>query len=664
MNKICFSAIWSILHFFMLFPGIQASAQHTLPASLMNIEKFAEEEKQAFKNLSARVQQGTDSYRGSVASDNFDISFYRCEWEIDPAVRFIKGKVTSYFTMTASADRIVFDLSDTLTVDSVTYHGNSIGFQKIASDGLQIQFASMIAKGQPDSVSIYYNGVPRLPVSFRAFAQSSHNGVPVIWTLSEPYGAKEWWPCKNAVGDKADSIDILIKNPAAYQASSNGVMVGESIDNGIKSSTWKHRYPISSYLVAFAITNYAVMKDTVMIGSAPMNMVDYAYPESVGDFNSQRTYTKQALILYGKFFGDYPFSKEKYGFTQFDAGGGMEHQTNTFLRSPTGELISHETGHQWFGDKVTCGSWQDVWLNEGFATYCQVVYNQYIDTVLYMLILKNMTRDVTSQPGGSVFVTDTTDANRIFNGRLSYEKGAYLLHMLRWKLGDDVFFRGLRRYLNDPLLKYNYARTADLQRNLELESGQNLSLFFQKWFYGEGYPSYNCTWMQNRNNWVRLQLNQITSSPIVSFYDMPVQLRFVGTNRDTLITVNNQQNGETFWVNPGFKADTMFVDPNYWLLAKDRITRKIAAGSTLENDIKIYPNPAPDKLNISLLNPRGSQINLQLYNISGQLLYKMEKKLTGQDELLTIPFTQLAGGTYVLRISDNNSMSMQKIVIK
>jgi len=656
--------ICAIVGVVLLFTGMQATAQYANPASLLNIEKFAEEEQQAFKNLSGRVQQGMDSYRGSVASDNFDISFYRCEWEIDPAIRFIRGKITSYFKMASSADKIVFDLSDTLTVDSVIYHGNPIGFQKIANDGLQIQFASIMPSGQFDSVSIYYNGVPRLPVSFKPFVQSSHNGVPVIWTLSEPYGAKEWWPCKNAVGDKADSIDIIIKNPAAYQASSNGAMTGESIDNGIKTSIWKHRYPISSYLVAFAVTNYTVLKDTVLIGSTPMNIVDYAYPENVNDFDAQRTYTKQALILYGKFFGDYPFLKEKYGYTQFGAGGGMEHQTNTFLKSPTGELISHETGHQWFGDKVTCGSWHDVWLNEGFATYCQVVYNQYIDTALYMLILKNMTRDVTSQPGGSVFVTDTTDASRIFNGRLSYEKGAYLLHMLRWKLGDDIFFRGLRRYLNDPLLKYNYARTADLQRNLELESGQNLTLFFQKWFYGEGYPGYNCTWMQNSNNWVRLQINQITSSPVVSFYDMPVQLRFASAARDTLITVNNQQNGEIFWVNPGFKADTMFVDPNYWLLAKDRITRKIAAGSNIENDIKIYPNPAPDKLNIALFNPRGSQINLQLYNITGQLLYKAEKKITGQDELLTIPFSQLAGGAYVLHISDNNNMSVKKIVIK
>jgi aminopeptidase N len=650
---------------FLLAACNHLAAQNIQGTSNMNIEKFAEEEKQAFKHLPGQTHGGAESYRETVASTNFDINFYRCEWEIDPSIRFIKGKVTSYFTITSATDKIVFDLSDTLTVDSITWRDNPVSFQRIGNDGLQIQFTSVLNAGKIDSVSIYYNGTPRQPVTgFRPFVQSTHNGVPVIWTLSEPYGAKEWWPCKNSVGDKADSIDVLIKNPAGYQASSNGVMIQESIDSGIKSSTWKHRYPISSYLIALAVTNYSVLKDTVLVGGKAMNMIDYAYPESADYFNAQRTYTKQALGLFGKFFGDYPFAKEKYGFTQFGAGGGMEHQTNTFLNSPTGELISHESGHQWFGDKITCGSWQDIWLNEGFATYAQVIYNQYIDTIHYVAILKNMIRDVTSLPDGSIYVNDTTNPNRIFNGRLSYEKGAYLLHMLRWKLGDNVFFSGLRRYLNDPLLKYNYARTADLQRNLELESGQNLSGFFTKWFYGEGYPNYQCTWTQNKNNWVYVKINQITSHSSVSFYDMPVQLRFLNGTRDTLITVNNQQNGEAFWINPGFTADSMSVDPYLWVLAKDRIVQKTPAKSTVENDIKIYPNPAPDNLNILLLNPTSSQVSLQLHNAAGQLVYKNEKTLTGRDELLTIPVSRFARGSYILTVSDNKNINLKKVIIR
>ncbi|MEP6724329.1 MAG: M1 family metallopeptidase, partial [Bacteroidota bacterium] len=445
-----------------------------------SIDSIADIEKKSFTNLLENNREtGTQNYTRTTSSSNFDINFYRCEWEIDPNIRFIKGKVTSYFSISSATDNIVFDLSDTLMVDSITYHGNQILFQKIPNDGLQLQFPSILNTGQKDSVSIYYNGVPRNLVRFKPFVQFIHNGAPMIYTLSEPFGAKEWWPCKNGLNDKADSIDILIKNPAIFQASSNGSMVQESIVNTNKLSVWKHRYPIASYLVALAVTNFTVLKDTMIIGGKTMNLVDYAYPEAieVNYFNAERPYTKYTLALYSRLFGDYPFANEKYGFTQFGGGGGMEHQTNTFVIGPTVQLIAHETGHQWFGDKITCGSWQDIWLNEGFATYCEILYKESLDKNTIYPTLKNYINTITSVPDGSVWVDDTTSASRIFTGRLSYYKGSYLLHMLRWKLGDDVFFRGVKRYINDPLLKYNYAKTSDFKRNMEEESGKDLSPF-------------------------------------------------------------------------------------------------------------------------------------------------------------------------------------------
>ncbi len=659
--KRIFAGMASVILLLLLVAADPAFAQAD---TTLHIPGMLETEKQAFAQAMALRAGNSSILRANDASGNFDIHYYRCEWTLDPTIRFIQGKVTSYFTILIATDKIIFDLSDTLSVDSIRYRGNPMPFQRPGNDALQLQFPASLPAGTLDSVSIYYSGVPRSTSSFMAFVQSTHSGTPIVWTLSEPYGGKEWWPCKNQLGDKADSLDVIINNPAAYQASSNGIMVQESISNGVKQSVWKHRYPIASYLVAMAVTNYTVVKDSMLIGGAMMNIVDYCYPESVDVFNAQRPLTKQALTLFGKLYGDYPFAKEKYGYTQFGAGGGMEHQTNTFLNVPSGALISHETGHQWFGDRITCGSWQDIWLNEGFAEYSQVIYNEYIDTSIYVLILKNLTRDIITQPGGSVFPTDTTSPARIFDFRLTYEKGAYLMHMLRWKLGDDVFFSALRRYQNDPLLKYNYAHIADLQRNLELESGQDLSGFLKKWYYGEGYPSYQCTWTKNSNNWVHVQINQTTSHPSVSFYDMPVQLRFIGAGHDTLITVNNQQNGEFFWINPGFAADSMAVDPNLWLLAKDRISHQLPPESVAENDIKIYPNPAPQNLNISLRNPSGSQLHFQLYNAVGQLLYKNDRILTGRDELLTIPVAQFARGSYVLTVSDNKKINIRKVIMR
>ncbi|MEO6314794.1 MAG: M1 family aminopeptidase [Chitinophagaceae bacterium] len=647
---------------FLMVVSVRVIGQSAVPDHILG--NIADIEKKSFGTNAANRMAGGQNLARTAASENFDVNFYRCEWDVDPAVRFITGKVTSYFTMTIAGDKITYDLSDTLKVDSITYHGIPLNFQRISNDGLQLTFPSVLNAGQKDSVSIYYNGVPRNFASYKPFVQSAHSGVPIIWTLSEPFGAKEWWPCKNGLNDKADSIDILIKNPAGYQASSNGLMVQESIIGGTKLSIWKHRYPISSYLVAMAVTNFAVLKDTVLSGGKVIELIDYVYPENSNVFNSQRFIAKAAINLFGKFFGDYPYAKEKYGFTQFGAGGGMEHQTNSFINYPTVQLLEHETAHQWFGDKVTCGSWQDIWLNEGFATYCQVLFNQYIDTANYYPILKNMTHDLTTVPDGSVWVSDTTNPERIFNTYLTYYKGAWLLHMLRWKLGDDIFFRAIKNYLNDQTLQYNFAKTSDLKRHLETESGQDLTSFFKKWFYGEGFPSYNCTWSQNKNNWASVQINQTTSHSSVSFYDMPVQVRFMNGSRDTLITLNHHHSGETFWVNPGFVVDSMAVDPYYWILAKTRIVQKIPAKSSVQDDISIYPNPASNNINILIANPTAAKLTILLYNTSGQLVYKSEKTLAGNDELISIPVNQLARGLYILRISNNNGFNVRKTIVR
>ncbi len=566
--------------FFILFHS--AYAQRPINTF---IDSIADIEKKSFQNFTANGRMSAGArFAGTVASDNFDVNFYRCEWEVDPSIRFIKGEVTSYFTIIGSTDKIVYDLSDTLTVDSVTYHGNTIAFQKIGGDGLQIQFPSVLNAGQNDSVTIYYNGVPR---TLTSFVQSTHSGVPIIWTLSEPFGAKEWWPCKNGLVDKADSIDIIITNPAAYQASANGVNTQESVINSNKLSVWKHRYPIASYLVAFAVTNYTILKDTLLIGGKSMDLIDYVFPENSTIFNSQRPVAKSALSLFGNLFGDYPFAKEKYGFTQFGANGGMEHQTNSFIISPSHDLLVHESGHQWFGDKITCASWKDIWLNEGFASYCQVLEFENSDKDYFYGTLKNLIAYINAAPDGSVIVDDTTNAGRIFSTRLSYYKGAYLLHMLRWELGDNVFFKGLKRYLSDPLLKYNFATTADLQRNLEAESGKNLSVFFQDWFYGQGYPLYTLEWAQDSGNNVFTKINQTTSHPSVSFFKMPVPVQFKNSTRDTIIVFDHLQNGQTFLANPGFKADTAIFDPYYWILCNHTVKQTVCDG-TAGND-KLFP---------------------------------------------------------------------------
>ena len=596
----------------------------------------------------------------SVASNNFDVNYIRCEWKLDPAVRYIQGKVTFYFSLTKASDSIVLDLVQQLVTDSVKYHGTSTGFMQTSDDGLSIDLPGTLAAGTKDSVSIYYQGVP--PASSSAFFQYIHGGVPVIYTSSEPYGSKSWWPCKNGLTDKADSIDIVITNPVGYTASTNGRLINEVVNGSEKTATYTHRYPIATYLVAIGITNYQTTTDTLNINGKKMEFKGYYYPESFADFSRYESFTKEWIGLFSKLFGDYPFVKEKYAQTQSGINGGMENQTNTFLGSRGPNLQAHELMHQWTGDLVTCGSWQHIWLNEGFATYGVLVALEYLYPAFYKDLVVGTFNDVVSQPGGAVFVEDTSSVSRIFSNRLTYNKGAYLFHMLRWTLGDSSFYRGMRRYFSDPAIKYGYAMTKDLQRNLEQESGKNLESFFQKWFYGEGYPIYKAEWFQNKNNWIKLKLSQATSHPSVSFFDMPVAIKLKAGTKETIVRLDNTFNGQEFWIDPGFAVDTVLIDPDLWLLSKNNTSVKIIENSA-QNELRIFPIPSPDELTISLKNPTDKKLSMQLFNATGQLLLRKEYQTPGKNELFVTRINHLPRGVYVLTLKSEKNINIVKKIV-
>ncbi len=603
------------------------------------------------------------SVNRSQASSNFQVTYYRCVWDIDPAVRYIKGAVTSHFITNSSANSISYDLATQLSVDSIHYHGSKISFSR-PTDLLQISFPVNIPAGQRDSVTIFYKGVPA-NTTFGSFVQDVHSGTPVIWTLSEPYGSRDWWPCRNGVDDKADSIDFIISCPNAYRASSNGSLISET-DNGItRTAFYKHRYPIASYLVAFAITNFKVLNHSVQLGSVNLPMITYCYPENESAFQQNTPKVLQQLSLFHQYFSAYPFINEKYGHTQFGWGGGMEHQTNSFIVSPGENLMAHELAHQWFGDKVTCGSWQHIWLNEGFATYLSYFYFEKTDPAGHLNRIKSLSNSITSLPDGSVFVEDTTNTGRIFSSRLTYNKGAYLLHMLRWVLGDTLFFRGIRQYVNDPLLAYGFAKTNDLKRNLEQISSKNLTEFFNDWFTGQGYPSYSVKWQQNKNNWAKITLSQITSHPSVSYFEMPLALKFKNASQEKTVVVDNTKNNEVFWEEIGFIADTVLIDPDYWILSKNNVSIKEPPLTGPVNEIKVYPVPAlSTDVTLSIKNPLEKTMMLRIFNTSGQLVWQQQVNTPGRDEQIQINISKFSAGVYLLHINAGNLKTTRHIIKK
>lgn len=629
---------------------------------LKQFRKEMEQIRQAEMRMKDRLETAGIASDYTVASTNFDLNYCRMEWAINPEVLYINGKITYYFTMTSPGSSITMDLAKQLTVDSILYHGNAISLEQTPENGLVIQFPTSLAKAVQDSFTIYYQGVPA--PGQQAFYKTTQSAVPVIYTLSEPYGARDWWPCNNGLSDKIDSLDILITCPQQYQPSSNGLMISNTVNGAFRTSQFKHRYPIAPYLVALAATNYVINNDTIQVGNGVYALQSFAYPSGAANFfTREKNFIKGVYRTFSTLFGLYPFAGEKYGHTQWGWNGGMEHQTNSFVNAAANALMAHELAHQWFGDYITCKSWQHIWLNEGFATYLNMLSAEYGFPEYFRPRLEATYEDILSDSAGSVFVTDTSSVARIFDQRLTYNKGAYVLHMLRWTLGDSAFYRGVRRYLNDPKLRLGYAVTEDLRRNMEEESGRNLETFFQKWVYSEGYANYHADWSQNKNHFVTVKLSQTTSHPSVSFYEMPVTLLLRSASQGKSFVVNHQFSGQEFVLDAGFPVDTVIIDPDIWILAKLKTSTKIGGTNTIGNEVRLYPNPAPQQLTVSLKNPTGRFYRVILYNQLGQLIYSSERESPGQDILFTIPLQHLPRGRYVLQLSNEADFKYTRSII-
>ena len=264
--------------------------------------------------------------------------------------------------------------------------------------------------------------------------------------------------------------------------------------------------------------------DFVQLQDRVIEVQNYVYPEDSLAATDDTPMLIAQMQLYSNLFGEYPFANEQYGHAQFNYGGGMEHQTMSFMGGFSFELMAHELAHQWFGDKVTCGSWEDLWLNEGFATYLSGLCYEHLAPEKWLPFKYSQRDNITSRPDGSVRVQDTTSIQRLFSGRLTYAKGGFLVHMLRWVCGDDAFYAGCRNYLSDPALQYGSARTPQLKAHLEAASGMDLTEFFADWYVGEGYPIYKIRWSQNMDNTVTVEVNQTTSHPSVPFFEMPIPM--------------------------------------------------------------------------------------------------------------------------------------------
>lgn len=600
----------------------------------------------------------------AILPNNYDLKYCRFNWEINPSIKYVQGNVYYLFFHSDSLSSFKLELSDSLVADSVKMNGILLNFNHFGGI-LSVNFSSYLLANQYDSIRVYYHGVPP-ETGFGSFAAETHgpNNVPVLWTLSEPYGSKDWWPAKQDLNDKIDSIDVFVKAPNIYKVASNGVLINEVTIGVDKITHWKHQYPIAAYLIAIAVSDYSVFTNQAQLSTGNLDVINYVYNEDLAMAQNAVGEMINHLKYFDSLFIPYPFMNEKYGHAQFNWGGGMEHQTMSFVGGFTYELLAHELAHQWYGDHVTCGSWQDLWLNEGFATYATgLCYERFSPNLYWKIWKSNQVNFITSSPDGSVFVADTMDIARLFDARLTYSKAAMLLHMLRWKIGDDHFYTALRNYQNNPLLSYNYARNNDLKNELEIQSGQNLDEFFNDWYWGEGYPSYTLSYDQNSSNLISFSLSQSQSHPSVSFFEMPVPVRFKNTSHDTLMVFNHTFSGQIFSVQLNFKVDSVIIDPDHWIVCNQNV---VSASEELKyeyDQINIYPNPVNKVLVLNFQNMNIKDlITCQILSSDGKIIEC--KQLIEQNNVneVLLDVSALSKGLYYLKMMSTTGNFTSKFI--
>ena len=609
-----------------------------------DMQSIIDQEKSAWIRHQVSERTGQNS-----AVNRSDQHYSRFRWQVDPAVHYIKGEVMTVFEPLENLSTLDFDFSAALTMDSIKYHGQTLGFLQGTGDILTVNFPAVLPALLPDSLTFYYQGAPTA-TGFGSFATELHgDSIPVLWTLSEPYGAREWFPCKISMDDKLDSIDIFITAPEAYRAASNGLLKSETSLNGWKTAHWKHRYPIATYLICMAVTNYVTFENLVPAGEDTIHVLNYVYPEELNAALNGTPFIVSQMQLYNDLFGIYPFKKEKYGHAQFNWGGGMEHQTMTFVTNFGYELIAHELAHHWFGDKVTCASWQHIWLNEGFATYLSGLCYEYLAPQYWQNFKQQRIDNITSEPGGSVFVDDTTSVGRIFSGRLTYAKGAMVLNSLRWICGDSAFFNGVRNYLNAPGIAYGYAYTKDLQFYLEQASGKDLDGFFADWFTGEGYPSYQLNWSEDDFHHVIVNLGQQQSHPSVPFFELPVPVRFSNAEQDTIIVLQHEFSGQSFTFDLDFAATEVSIDPDLWLISKNNTVQQV---SNTEEEVlpglrfRLLPNPVHGHFDVALELDSSLDVRMSLLDVSGKVLENKSLYLPSGPQTVSFELKNYPAGTY------------------
>jgi len=481
--------------------------------------------------------------------DCYDVRYYSIDIDVDFDLHYVEGSVISYLEiLDNNTSMISFNFTTDLDVDEILLNSSILNFTH-ADDLIEIELGTSYNAGDVIEIEVQYSGYPQNRLNDGMKFQE-HGGVPIVFTMVSPKGARKWWPCKDTPADKPDSLDISITYPSQYTSASNGNLI-DVIDNGngTSTATWHEAYPVCTYLTSFAVTNYQTYSFNWEYNGTNMMVDNFVYPEQYDLSVALYSLCEDMLTFYSDTYGEYPFITEKYGHATCTSLGAlaMEHQTVTsfdsgYISDPAAEYtVAHELSHHWAGDALSIGGWEHVWLKEGFASYSEALW---AENLFGFEGLKDYmeAEDTGSQLDECLYRDPEGGGGQIFN-IVIYNKGSWTIHMLRGILGDANFFQMLHNFFEDPQLLYGNITTQELEDAAENVYGQELDWFFDQWYWNYGRPQYQYVIYQSEEQ-DSLKITLQSQGSMQDPFDMYIPILMNGSS-------------STIWAADGFNYETL-----------------------------------------------------------------------------------------------------------
>ena len=612
---------------------------------------------------SASFIQTSVSPNYSRLQDCYDVKFYDLEIESSDTSAYIKASNEITILTLEAIDTVVFELDSFILVGSVSINDQSEGDYFQQDNLLFIVPGESLSRNTINRVKIWYEGGKMSSGFFSGISNRSdftYNNK-VTYTLSEPFQSSKWFPVKQNLYDKADSVRVSVITDTTLLAGSNGLLTGKEILEGDKIRyTWESRYPIAYYLISIAVSDYIDYSFYVPFDDEDDSLLVqnfiYDHPDIFALEKERIDRTGELIRFFNAIYGTYPFKNEKYGHSMAPMGGGMEHQTMTTLQSFSFDLVAHELAHQWFGNNVTCGTWQDIWINEGFASYSEYLAREFLiglpEAIEWM---DNAHGYALREKDGSIFLTneEALDASRIFSFSLSYKKGAAILHMLRNEINDDeLFFRAFRKF--QEIYKDSVAVAEDFLFLINEITGEDYTWFFDQWYYGKGYPILQATWKYRADS-LFIQTYQGSSSDQPEFFRMHMDFLIeYEDGTDTLLRV---------FIDDPEKSFSFFAEKKVVGLQMDPMSKTLMNSTLYEyipenNSVVVSPNPFKDTLYIDF-QVRNSSKRILITDLQGRVIVDKEMGKVRSAEL-SLP--DLVPGIYLIVIDDGEKKNAMRVV--